>query len=157
MGRLFGENVHGEDIFPRENYKELFLSAFCCRYLPFTFLNGLDRIRIERYGNGAFRAYFSEGISSDTDQFTIRRGDSVLKQGNTLMLPARWLPEDNRILYSDEAGEHVWQIGAELGDRIRIRRLTADGPEGESFVADTVNGSLSLVHDATFAYLCTRA
>lgn len=157
MGHLFGDNVRGEELFPLPDYKEQFLRQFCCVYLPFTFLNALPRLSLERYGDGQFRASFGDGVTTDTDRFTIRRGEDILKCGNTVCLPARWLKEDNRVLYTDEAGEHVWKIGDALGERICARRLGVDGLSDECEILTVENGEITRNHDENSAWVCTRA
>lgn len=157
MASLFGDNVRGEELFPLPDYREQFLRQFCCRYLPFTYLNALPRLHLERYGDGQFRAFFGDGVVTDTDRFTIRRGEDILKCGNTVCLPARWLAKDNRILYTDVPGTHVWHPGDALGGRVCVRRLGVDGLSDECEILTLRDGTLSLTHDETTAYLCTRA
>lgn len=156
MRDVFGENVCGEELFPLPDYKEQFLRKFCLTYLPFTFLNSKKRVRLERYGEDGFRAYFSEGIVTDTDGPSIQQNEQVLRYGNRVMLPALWLEEENRILYAAEEGEYTWQIGLCLGKTVRVRRLTVDGIDKEEQVVWVNDGCITLQHQMDIAYICTR-
>jgi len=157
MRNVFGQNIVGEDLFPQENYKQRFLEEFCLTFLPFSFLNSKKRLSLEKYAEEGYRAYFSDDVMTDIDGFTIRQGNITLKKNSNIMLPAIWMGEDNLLIYSKEAGQHTWAVGAYLGDKIKIRRLTVDGMSANEEIITAVNGKITLDHTADSAFYCTKA
>ena len=155
MKDVFGENIIGENLFAQQDYKKQFFREFCLTYLPFTFLNSKKRERLERYGEDEFRAYFSDGVITDTDGPSIRQGEQLLRHGNQIMLPALWQTQDNLILYSADEGEYTWQVGQYLGKTIKVRRLTENGLDKEEQIINLTGDCVTLHHQPDVAYFCT--
>lgn len=100
LEKLFYGNIHGEDIFGKENWEEEFLREFALVNVPYFYLNTLRREKV----TGLFFnrvAHFSEGVKSFVKDEKILKDSQVLKEKDTMCLPAVWL-KDTLFAYSRE-------------------------------------------------------
>lgn len=156
MNKVFGENVNGEDFFSMPDYKKEFLQAFCTTYLPFVYLNSKERLKLERYGENGFRAYFADDVMTDSEGPLIKKKDVLLRKGNKIMLPALWLSKENLVIYAEEKEALSWPIGDYLGNKVKVCKLTTEGLSEDVQVLDVVDGMIELSHDPNIAWLVTR-
>ena len=153
-GAFYG-NIHGEHLWMGDNLKNdgwipLFVREFCMIQLPYFYLCGHRRERIENDASGK-TAYFSGNVVSRSSDETILENGVILKDGHSVLLPLFWRG-GAYIFYSDAAYDGTRDIPGCGYSRARVSRVTASGTE---FLYDTdiANGKIRLAAEAGEALL----
>ena len=100
LEKLFYGNIHGEDIFGKENWEKQLLKEFALVNVPYFYLNSFERKRV----TGLFSnrtAHFSQDVKSYIKDEKITKDNEILKEKGTFCLPAVWL-RDTLFAYSDK-------------------------------------------------------
>jgi hypothetical protein len=139
----FGTTMSGESII-RQNPVALpgFLDQFATTTLLWHYLNRLGRVSDI---NGVVT--FSDGTTSAvTDgRLVVRRGDFLLRDGNDVFVPAKWLRHKEIVAYSGAGYEaRTWTLPPDWRD-VRYVDVYRIGQEGSTFLTrQPAGGSVTL-------------
>lgn len=120
---LYG-NIHGEELFSGENFRQEFIKQFALINVPFFYLNSKIRKNYTESKNGVIVEY-TDSTVSDGVSGCIRNGSKVLKTNDFVCLPMYWL-SDSYIAYSEKGGTHTLYIDSSSAE---IRKVGTDSKE----------------------------
>ena len=131
LRNVFYGDVHGEDIWltkgnDPKDWVPVFTKAYCLEQVPYQYLNRYTRERIEEAGDGAYTAYWKEGIVSYGKDLRIEKNGIVIKDGNDMILP---LTDDNRtfIAYSEQGRNGEWNMPDAGFTNAAVYEITENG------------------------------
>lgn len=148
LEKLFYGNIHGEDLFGKEDWENKFLKEFALINVPYLYLNTFERKKI----TGLFSnrvAHFSDGVKSYIKDEKITKDAKVLKENGTMCIPAVWI-KDTYFAYSDKKCSGTYNIGWDEVEVIPV----GDGNFGGRFKTD--NGSLTIPFEGGCGYLIKK-
>ncbi len=131
LGAVFYGAMHGEDIWmsrgiKNEDWVPSFLREFCTYQLPYFYLNRLKRERLEKGEDGAYTAYFSDGVESRGSDRSVWKNGVPLKQEGDVILP---LTEDNLLFaaYSENGRSGFWHMPDAAFEEADVFEITDRG------------------------------
>lgn len=95
---LFYQNMQTEPFFSKDDFTEDFNEGFCLETLPYMYMNCHKLQKISGMLKGR-KAYFSGGVVTSVKNKTIMENSVILKENETLCMPAVWL-NDTYVAYS---------------------------------------------------------
>lgn len=101
---LYG-NIHGEELFGKENFHREFIRQFALINVPFFYLNSKIRKGFTEDKQGVTVEY-TDSTVSDGKTGQITNGSRVLKTDEFVCLPVFWI-ENGYIAYSEKGGLHT--------------------------------------------------
>lgn len=104
LGFLFGTSCYGEPIWKGADYnawKDALVKDFILKVPQYFFLNRLERDSVSGTGENRV-AWYSDGVSVSLKDSTVVQYDRVLRNRNTVCMPAVWRNDRGMLLYSEE-------------------------------------------------------
>lgn len=98
---LFGDNMHGEDLFGKHTDFEAFKKEFCITTLQFTYLN---QHQVKEYNANEKTVIYSDGLIVNANNKTITQQGSEVRQQNNLLMPATWIKSHRELIAYSETG-----------------------------------------------------
>ena len=132
LGFLFGTSSYGEPIWKiAENYswQPLLSEDFMLKCPQYFYLNSLKRLSVEGEGKNRI-SLFSNQVSVSLSDSTVRQKDRILRNKNTLCIPAVWRDDEGVIVYSrDTNGKTSFYIPYLWGNpkSATVYKVTAEG------------------------------
>lgn len=132
LGFLFGTSSYGETVWKIADgysWQPALTADFMLKCPQYFYLNRLERLSVEGEGNNR-TAFFSDRVSVSLSDSTVRRKDRILRDKNTICIPAVWRDDDGVIVYSeDKKGKTSFDIPYEWGipRSATVYRITAEG------------------------------
>ena len=132
---LFGTSMYGENLFPNarnhvddRSWDSLFTREFYLNFVPYYFLNRLQRLRVEGEKQ-ARTAYFSGNVRVSLFDSTIVEGNRLLRRGNTVCFPALWRNDNSWVAYSDTATDLSFLLPDEWRhvEQVKVFVITKNG------------------------------
>lgn len=148
LEKLFYGNIHGEDIFGKDDWEKKLLKEFALVNVPYFYLNSFERKGV----TGLFSnrtAHFSQGVKSYIKDEKITKDNEILKEKGTVCLPAVWL-RDTLFAYSDKKCSRTYKIG---WDEVEVIPLSG-GTFGGRFKTD--GGSFTVPFEGGCGYLIKK-
>lgn len=136
---LYG-NIHGEDLWQKEDWQDEFVRQFYTVNVPFFFLAQKEK---KCFGKGNDSIGFKDGTVSFKNG-KIVSGDTLLKDGDYVFMPYL----DGYAVYS---GQREKAEGTVQAQKVRVYEITADGPEDKGEVVPD-NGRVSFACKKNTAY-----
>lgn len=132
LGFLFGTSSYGEPIWKiAENYswQPPLTEDFMLKCPQYFYLNSLKRLSVEGEEKNRI-SLFSDRVSVSLSDSTVRQKDRLLRNKNTLCIPAVWRDDEGVIVYSqDTNGKTSFDIPYLWGNpkSATVYKVTAEG------------------------------
>ncbi len=145
-GSLFGASFHLEVMLGmnKDGWQKECLGNTYFRDLRQKYLNSLDRERVEIV-SGLTRAYFSDGVVTDTE-YKITKNGATVSYGCAMFLPLVSTTRGKYYFFSTETGKFSFDVktayGIEEGTKFTVREMTTDGLSDDATTVVVKDGLL---------------
>ena len=130
LGFLFGTTCYGEMAWNNQaTWEETLTRNFMLNCPQYFYLNTLKRESVKGTGNDRI-AYFNEGVYVSLPDSTIRQGNRVMRNRNTISFPAVWRKDKGLIIYTtSESGKYKFDIPSYWNEikNVSVYRITSSG------------------------------
>lgn len=152
-GFLFGESIHGEDIFFRRekgyrlnpDWESEFKRQFCLKTLLWAYQNQYEKEELCMGGKGN-RLVYAHGLEADWDRKEITQNGRMLRCNEDVFVPVIWKEKPEILAYSVHGytGKE-WRLPEAFPDtgRVSFAEVTKAGP-GPAGLLPVVKGCVSL-------------
>lgn len=98
-GFLFGQSMHGEDIFGLDNFIPEFKKQFCTTTLQMVYQNTRQFMSYDSIAN---TTTYTGGLVINAKDVTVKENGRLLRTGNDVFIPAAWKSNKEIIAFSEK-------------------------------------------------------